>query len=162
MSTATTPRALDLAPAQLCTFQVDGLHLGVDVGRVQEVLRPQPTTPVPRAPRAMRGLINLRGQIVTALDLRIRLDRPDRDADTGMLNVVVRSDDEAVSFVVDDIGDVLDTAGHRLLPPPANLPPTLRALVQGVVPLPDSILLVLDVDRVVDVPADVNTPGGTR
>lgn len=150
------------APAQLCTFEVDGLLLGVDVAQVQEVLRPQPMTVVPRAPEAVRGLINLRGQIVSALDLRVRLDRPAPGSGTEPLNVVVRSKDEAVSLLVDDIGDVLDTSGHRLLPAPANLPADLRDLVVGVVALPDSILLLLDVDRVVDVPADADTTGGTR
>lgn len=161
-TTAGVETMLGEAPAQLCTFEVDGLLLGVDVAEVQEVLRPQPTTVVPRAPEAVRGLINLRGQIVSAVDLRVRLGRPAPAPDAESLNVVVRSGDEAVSLLVDDIGDVLDTVDQRLLPAPANLPATLRDLVRGVVALPDSILLLLDVDRVVDVPADADTTGGTR
>jgi purine-binding chemotaxis protein CheW len=136
--------------AQYCTFTVDGLYFGVHVHGVQEVLRHQPMTPVPLAPPAVRGLINLRGQIVTAIDLRLRLGRPARPADALPLNVVVRSHGDSVSLLVDDIGDVVDAGGLDLLPPPANLPPMIRELLQGVVALPGAILLVLDADRAVD------------
>ncbi|WP_370250511.1 chemotaxis protein CheW [Nocardioides sp.] len=148
--------------AQYCTFWVDGLHLGLGVEHVQEVLRYQQLTRVPNAQSTVRGLINLRGQIVTALDLRSRLGLPPRDADALPMNVVVRSRGEVAALLVDDIGDVMDTAGHRLQPTPANLPPTVQEVVLGVVPLSDSILLILDADRAVDVPhaPDTHAIGG--
>ncbi|WP_205304824.1 chemotaxis protein CheW [Nocardioides sp. 616] len=136
--------------AQYCTFTLDGLFFGVHVHEVQEVLRHQPMTPVPLAPDAVRGLINLRGQIVTAIDLRLRLGRSPGPASALPLNVVVRSQGEAVSLLVDEIGDVVDAGGLDLLPAPANLPVAIRELLQGVVALPDSILLVLDADRAVE------------
>src|SRR3954454_4627156 len=93
---------------QYCTFYLDGSYFGLDVLHVQEVIRHQEMTRVPLAPPVVRGLINLRGQIVTALDLRRRLELPDRPADQPPpVNVVVRTDDGAVSLLVDDIGDVL-------------------------------------------------------
>ncbi len=116
-------------------------------------------TPVPRAPEAVHGLINLRGQIVTALDLRCRLGLPPRPDDVRAMNVIVRAGEEVVSLLVDDIGDVLDVADVPLHPTPANVPHLVREAVSGVLPLPDSILLVVDVARAVDAaPAPERTP----
>src|SRR5436309_12089744 len=92
---------------QFCTFYVAGHYFGLDVLRVQEIISFQEMTRVPLASPVVRGLINLRGQIVTALDLRRRLDLPDRPADQLPVNVVVQTDDGAVSLLVDEIGDVL-------------------------------------------------------
>lgn len=135
---------------QYCTFRVEDLFFGVAVAEVQEVLRHQPMTPVPRASEAVRGLINLRGQIVTAVDLRVRLGLPPRADGTLPMNVIVRSRGEVVSLLVDDIGDVIDTTGE-LEPVPTNTPAEVRDVVLGVRPLPEAILLVLDADRAVDV-----------
>src|SRR5579864_362520 len=93
---------------QYCTFYADGYCFGLEVLRVQEIIRYQPMTRVPLAPPVVRGLINLRGQIVTAIDLRSRLELQDRPADQLPVNVVVRADDGAISLLVDEIGDVLE------------------------------------------------------
>ncbi len=145
---------------QFCTFWVADLFFGVCVDEVQEVLRRQPMTPVPRADRAVTGLINLRGQIVTAVDLRVRLGLPDRTGDELPMNVIVRSRGEVVSLLVDDIGDVIDTAGVEPQPAPSNMPWEVQDVVREVRPLPDSILLVLDADRAVDVSTTPDNPGG--
>src|ERR671936_28074 len=92
---------------KFCTFTLDGLLFGVEVLKVQEVIRYLEMTRVPLAPAVVRGLINLRGQIVTAIDLRRRLELSDRPADQQPVNVVVHTDDGAVSLLVDEIGDVL-------------------------------------------------------
>lgn len=147
--------------AQYCTFWVDGLFFGVAVEGVQEVLRYQEMTVVPRAPEAVHGLINLRGQIVTAIDLRCRLGLPTRPADARPMNVIVRSRGEVISLLVDDIGDVIDTSGLPREPAPTNLPSRIQDVVTGVMPMPDAILLVLDADRAVDVPTALDTTGGT-
>jgi purine-binding chemotaxis protein CheW len=152
--------------SQYCTFWVDGLFFGVAVSGVQEVLRYQPLTVVPSAPEAIQGLINLRGQIVTAVDLRCRLGLPARPADVLPMNVIIRSRGEVVSLLVDDIGDVItvDTtpgSGLELEPVPANVPSIVQDVVTGVLALPDTILLVLDADRAADVPVALHTTGGT-
>lgn len=147
-------------PSQYCTFWVDGLFFGVAVSGVQEVLRYQQLTAVPSAPEAIQGLINLRGQIVTALDLRTRLGLPPRPVDALPMNVIVRSRGEVVSLLVDDIGDVIDTGGLELEPAPANVPSIIQDVVTGVLALPDAILLVLDADRAADVTAVPATTGG--
>src|SRR5438445_1840154 len=96
------------ARRQFCTFFLDELFFGVEVKKVQEVLRYQVMTRVPLAPPVVRGLINLRGQIVTAMDLRIRLQLSELPADQLPMNVVVRDGDGATSLLVDRIGDVLE------------------------------------------------------
>lgn len=161
MTAAATTSATATTARQFCTFWVDGLFFGVDVEWVQEVLRYQPMTVVPRAPESVLGLINLRGQIVTALDLRCRLGLPLRAEGVLPMNVIVRSRGEVVSLLVDDIGEVIDADLRGLQPAPANLPATVQDAVTGVMPLAGAILLVLDADRAVDVPTLADTTGGT-
>jgi purine-binding chemotaxis protein CheW len=132
---------------QYATFVVHDLFLGVDVLKVQEVLRYQQMTPVPRADGVIEGLINLRGQIVTAFDMRRRLGLPDRPADCTPMNVVVRSDDGAVSLLVDEIGDVIEVESDDFEPPPATISRAAREVIEGVYKLPDRLLLVLSVEK---------------
>ena len=134
---------------QFCTFCVQGFFFGVDVRRVQEVLRNQEMTRVPLAPPIVRGLINLRGQIVTAIDLRRRLALPDGAAERLPMNVIVRSDDGAVSLLVDEIGEVLTVANDASEAPPDTLNDVGRELIAGVFKLPGSLLLVLDTDKAI-------------
>lgn len=132
---------------QFCTFRIADLFVGIDVHHVQEILKFQPTTRVPRAPRAVSGLINLRGQIVTTIDLRCRLDLPPRQDGQPPMNVVVRDYDNAVSLLVDRIGEVLEVADDLREPPPATVDAHLRPLILGTYKLPDQLLLVLDHER---------------
>jgi purine-binding chemotaxis protein CheW len=134
---------------QYCTFYVAGHYFGLDVLRVQEVIRYQDMTNVPLAPPAVRGLINLRGQIVTALDLRRRLELEDRPADQLPVNVVVQTDDGAVSLLVDEIGDVLQVSETLFERPPETLRGKTRELIRGAYKLPDRLLLILDPERTV-------------
>jgi purine-binding chemotaxis protein CheW len=138
---------------QYCTFWADGLYFGVPVKDVQEVLRFQPMSAAPRAPKAVFGLINLRGQIVTAVDLRHRLRLSERPEGQSPMNVVVRSRGEVVSLLVDDIGDVIDTDGVALETVPPTVPDSVREVVTGVVPLQHSIVLVIDPELAADVSA---------
>ena len=135
---------------QYCTFYVNGIHLGIEVLKVQEVLRYQTMTRVPLASDIVSGLINLRGQIVTAIDLRKRLAMPPRPDEKKPMNVVVRSEDGAVSLLVDEIGDVLETTAERFERPPQTLSGPARELLRGVYKFEDSLLLVLDTDRTLD------------
>jgi purine-binding chemotaxis protein CheW len=132
---------------QFSTFFVADLFFGVDVLNVQEVLRFQQMTPVPQAPGVIEGLINLRGQIVTAIDMRRRLGLPPRAGDKSPLNMVVRTSDGAVSLLVDEIGDVLDMDAATYELPPENLDPAARELIRGVYKLKGRLLLVLDAER---------------
>lgn len=136
---------------QYCTFTVDGLYMGVAVHQVQEVLRSLEMTSVPLAPESVQGLINLRGQIVTAIDLRTRLGLRPRSSDTEPMHVVVRTDDGAVSLMVDEIDDVIEAGQDSFERPPETLPEDARTLVTGVHKLHDRLLLILDTPRVANI-----------
>ncbi|MGH7751997.1 MAG: chemotaxis protein CheW [Gemmatimonadales bacterium] len=132
---------------QYTTFYLDKLFFGVETVKVQEVLKCQPTTPVALAPAVVSGLINLRGQIVTSIDLRRRLGLAERPPGQLPLNVVVRGEDGAVSLLVDEIGDVIDVNPELHEPPPENTPEIVRATLHGVYQLPDRLLLALATER---------------
>jgi purine-binding chemotaxis protein CheW len=125
--------------------------------KVQEVIRYQETTRVPLAPPEVAGLINLRGQIVTAIDLRRRLGLGARPAEDAPLNVVVRADDGAVSLLVDEIGDVLKVPETLFEPPPATLKGPARELIRGAYKLDGRLLLILDVERSVNIAGRTET-----
>jgi len=134
---------------QYCTFFVADRFLGVDVKCVQEVMRYQEMTPVPLASAVVSGLINLRGQIVTALDLRARLGLPPRAAGTLPMNIVVRTEDGAVSFLVDEIGDVVEVPESSRESVPETLTASNRELIASVCKLQDRLMLVLDTERAI-------------
>jgi len=132
---------------QYCTFYLDRLLFGVELKGVQEVIRSLEMTQVPLAPAVVSGLINLRGQIVTAVDLRRRLALAARPAGVLPMNVVVRSEDGAVSFLVDEIGDVVEVDNSTFEPAPEMLAPNIRSMILGVHKLPDRLMHVLDTER---------------
>lgn len=138
---------------QFCTFYLDHELFGLDVLCVQEIVRQQSLTRVPLAHRVVRGLINLRGQIVTALDLRRRLDLPDREESQEAMNVVVQMDDGPVSLLVDDIGDVLELGDAHFEHPPETLRGPARDLIHGAYKLPDRLLTILNLKKIVSIPA---------
>lgn len=135
---------------QYCTFHLANLFLGVEVTRVREVIRRQPSTPVPLASPVISGLMNLRGEIVTTIDLRRRLGLPDRAADEDPMNVVIGADDGVVSLLVDEIGDVVDALEEAFEPSPSTLRSATRDVIVGVYKLDGRLLLILDCDRVLD------------
>ncbi len=137
------------AVKQFATFYLDRLLFGVEVAKVQEVIRYQEMTRVPLATSVVTGLINLRGQIVTALDLRKRLEFSERASDRLPMNVVVRTGDEAVSLLVDEIGDVLEVEDETFEPPPETLRGVARELIRGAYKLKDRLLLILDTEKTV-------------
>lgn len=141
-----------MADREYCTFRLDDAIFGIEVHQVQEVLRPQPLTAVPRANRVVEGLINLRGQIVTAIDLRRRLELPDRPVDEPAMNVVVRTTDGEVSFLVDEIGDVVTVDESAFETPPDTVQGIARELIVGAYKLDGRLLLVLDVQRTAQLP----------
>jgi purine-binding chemotaxis protein CheW len=139
---------------QLCTFTLDGLCLGIDVREVQEVMTYHEMTRVPRTAPVIRGLINLRGQIVPALDLRRRLKLAEAPADWLPMSVVVQSGDGPVSLLVDEIGDVVQVAEESFERRPETLTGVARELIQGAYKLEDRLLLVLDTVRVLQLDRD--------
>ena len=143
-----------MTTAMYATFVVHDRYLGVPVERVQEVLRAQPLTRVPLAHEHIIGLLNIRGQIVTALDLRARLGLPAREANAPSANVVVQTEGGRLSLVVDRLGDVLPVDDDAFEPPPDTVQATNRELIKGAFKLDDALLLDLDLDATVALKTD--------
>ena len=129
---------------QLATFTVDGAQYGIDVLLVQEALRSVARTPVPLAPPGVAGLVNLRGEVVLAMDLRVRLGLEPMAADADPMMVVVQMGDESVSLLVDEVGDVVDVEDSQFESPPDTLPVAMRDAIRGAYKLPTGLLLYLD------------------
>ncbi len=139
---------------QYCTFEVVDLLVGIDVRNVQEVIRHQVMAPVPLAPPGVCGLINLRGQIVTALDLRTRLGLPPRPPGVRAMNAVVRHRDEVVSLMVDRTRDVVTPPEEQFEPVPQTVSAGLRSMCTGTYKLDGRLLLVLNVDAILRLPTE--------
>ena len=145
--------------SQFCTFYLDKLLFGVELKSVQEVIRSLDVTRVPLAPGVVSGLINLRGQMVTAVDLRRQLELGPRAAGVPAMNVVVRSDDGAVSLLVDEIGDVVEVDDATFERPPETLRGTVRQVITGVHKLNDRLMLVLDTEKACEMVAEAAVVG---
>ena len=141
---------------RLATFTVADRYVGIDVVRVREVIRHEGITPVPLAPEPIEGLINLRGEIVTAMDVRARLELPARAQDESPMSLVVTSDGGPMSLLVDAVGEVLDVDDATFELPPETLRGSARELIVGAYKLDGAILLELDLDRTIDI-----NPSGT-
>ena len=147
---------------QFCTFYLDNLFFGISVLDVQEIIRYQDMTSVPLSPAVVEGLINLRGQIVTAIDMRRRLELPERDPETEPINVIIQTDDDSTaSLLVDEIGDVIEVSEDLFERPPDTLKGTARELIEGAYKLEDTLLLVLNTTKTLDISA-TGTKGGEK
>ena len=135
---------------QLATFHVGDLLLGLPVTAVAEVVKAEHLTHVPLAPKAVCGLLNLRGRIVTAVDVRVRLGLPPRPEHLPGVHVVLGTSDEPTSLVVDAVGDVVIVAAQDREDVPETVAPALRRLVTGAFQRQASLLLVLDPDLMLD------------
>lgn len=138
-----------VAPQQYCTFYLDKYYFGIEVEQVQEIIRFQEITPVALAPDVVKGLINLRGQIVTAVDLRCLLELPAREDGSVPMNIVVRTPLGAFSLLVDRIGDVLELSDGSFEAPPDNLTGMAKELIQRAYKLDGSLLLTMAIKKLV-------------
>ena len=136
-----------MASQQFCTFLLDGYLFGVPVPQVQEVIRFHEMTRVPLANEVVEGMINLRGQIVVAIDLRRRLQLSERADGELPINVVVRTPDGAVSLLVDEIGEVIEVEQSSFEAPPETLRGAVRSMILGVHKLEGKLLHLLDTEK---------------
>lgn len=132
------------------SFFLGNQYVGIPVLDVQEVIPPQVITSVPHSPEAVVGLLNLRGQIVTAIDLRTRLNMEKRDADADYKNVIVRSGSELFSLMVDSVGDVLSLKQKDLASAPATLSEEWSLCSEGVYPLEKKLLIALNIEKIIN------------
>jgi purine-binding chemotaxis protein CheW len=138
----------DESSLQVCSFALAGFWFAIPVGRVHEVLRAVSITRVPLAPPVVRGIINLRGQLVSAIDLRARLDLAPNDA--SPMAICVRVSEGLASLLVDEIGEVITVDRDSFEAPPATTDPHIRPFLSTVCKQADRLLLLLDLDRVID------------
>lgn len=132
---------------QFSTFIIANRLYGIDVTRVQEVVRPMPMTPIPLAHNYVRGLINLRGQVATAIGLRELFNIADHAPDTFM-NVVCKFDGSLISLQVDEIGDVVEVQSSNYEATPQTVPDNVRKFMSGIYKTSGSLLSIIDIDRV--------------
>lgn len=130
---------------QYVSFFVEEQLLGIPVNTVQEVLNPQSIAPVPLARPEISGLLNLRGQIVTAVNLRRRLGLPELEESKQSINVVVRHQGESFSLLADEVGDVINVSGNVLQPPPSTLDAHWKNVTSGVFRLEGRLFVILKV-----------------
>ncbi len=124
--------------------------IGLPILQVQDVFVPQGVTRVPLAPPEIAGLVNLRGRIVTWVDLRCRLGIPPRDADAAMMAIGVEAGGESFGLLIDAIGEVLQLSDAEREPNPLHLDPRLARVSNGIHRLDGRLLMVIDVDRVLE------------
>jgi len=137
---------------QLCGFKIGNGYYAISVLEVQEVIKPQQLTVVPLSPDYVRGLINLRGQIVTAISLRKLFGLPDDEREDYM-NIIVRSGDSLYSLVVDEILDVIDVDFDTYENTPETLDPKVRRFIAGVYKMEGRLLILLDLDKILNIDA---------
>jgi purine-binding chemotaxis protein CheW len=139
------------AANEVVTFRVGDQWFGVDVLVVQEVIGHQRIALVPLAAPGIAGFLNLRGQIVTAIDLHRRLEISSRTSEP-LMNVVVRDGEELFALIVDEVGDVAAISPDALEPPPANLAGLWSRVCTAVVRMDKGLLAIVDVTRLLDEP----------
>jgi len=147
---ARTPARIGEDPAQVfLTLTVGGKPCAVPALSVRDVLGPQTITRIPLAPPEVAGSLNLRGRIVTAIDLRRRLNLPPREAGAPRpMSIVVEQNGELYSLLSDAVGDVVPLAAKDAAPNPPTLDPLWAAVSRGVHRQDGRLLIVLDVERV--------------
>lgn len=142
-----------MAIQQICTFFLNDLYFGIEIENVQEIIRQQPLTRIPLAPTDICGLMNLRGQVIPVVDLSCRLGLRAASCGRGEQiahNTIVNANDEVVSFMVDEIGDVLQCQSDTFEPPPANLNADIRFFLKGAYKLERGFLLVLNPTQILE------------
>lgn len=139
------------ASQMVLTITVAGQLCGVPVLSVRDVLGAQAITRIPLAPAEVAGSLNLRGRIVTAVDLRVRLGLPPREDGAQPMSVVVEQGGELYSLLADQVGEVLSLSPADRAPNPPTLHPSWRDMSLGVHRLGGRLLVLLDVDRLLDI-----------
>ncbi|MEM8944608.1 MAG: chemotaxis protein CheW [Planctomycetota bacterium] len=137
----------DLSVEQYATFHVGNLLLGVDIRQVQEINRQLDVTAVPQAPECVRGVINLRGEVTTVIDLRTILGLEQTEVTRSSRNLIVNSEGESVGFLVDSISDILSLSSDQISPPPTNIKGVQGKYFLGVHTLDSEILVLLNVEE---------------
>lgn len=133
---------------ELATFYVGNALCGMDILKVQEINKILDLTAVPQAPEYVRGILNLRGQIVTVIDLGIKLGLSRIEIGPETRNIIVNSQNEYIGLLVDRIGDVERTSEEKIEAPPANIGGVKAVFFEGVYKKENSLIGILNVEKV--------------
>jgi len=150
MTTATlttTAKSTRSEPVQLATYYVADMCLALDIGLIQEIIRDVKVTRVPHAPPQVRGVINLRGEVTTVIDLRQVLGPAPLDTTSDTQTLIVRSQGESIGLIVDRVGDICAVDGGSIVPPPPNVDSVDGRFFHGVCQRKSEIILVLDLEE---------------
>ena len=139
-----------MSSSQFSTFWVDERLYGVNIQMVQEITKSMNVTDVPLAPNYIKGLINLRGQIATAVGLKELFEIQTQNNHEGKINVVCKSESYLLSLVVDEVGDVLELEDTMFEMTPETVSPKVSRFMTGVYKLPTSLLSVIDIQKIID------------
>ena len=129
------------------TIWLDGQMCGIPVLQVHDVLSRQVITQIPQSPAAVAGVLNLRGQIVTAIDLRKRLKLADREEGSEEMNVVVEYQNQPQSLIIDKVGDVLSLSEEAFEKNPVTLEVSWQNVSTGIFRLEEELLVILDIEK---------------
>jgi purine-binding chemotaxis protein CheW len=142
-----TQKRQDVELMQLVTFSIGEEEFGVDILKVQEIIRTMEITKVPKAPAFVEGVINLRGKVIPIIDLRRRFGLATRDHDKNTRIIVIEINNMIVGFVVDSVSEVLRIPASTVEPPPPVVAGLESEYISGVGKLEDRLLILLDLDR---------------
>lgn len=142
------------------TFFLNGICFGVHIQKVQEVMEFQHITPIPLAPPVLPGIINLRGQILTTFDLKTRLNLSASESAGEPMMMVIQTSEGPMNLVVDKIGPVLDVDPDLFEKPTETLKPAVRAVTTHVCKLEGHLLLVLDTEKIIQLPDEAGVTSG--
>jgi purine-binding chemotaxis protein CheW len=135
---------------EFVTATIGGQLFGLPISRVQDVFMPEKITRVPLAPADVAGILNLRGRIVTAINMHWRLGLPKPDKSSPLMAIGIEFKDESYGLLIDSVGEVLKLAPNERQPNPINLEASLARVSAGVYRLEGQLLVILDVDRLLD------------
>ena len=140
----------DIKSLDLATFYVRGACYGIDLLKIQEINKLLVLTPVPGAPSYVRGILNLRGQIVTVIDLGYKLGLPETRVNRKGRNIVVRSAGEHIGLLVEQISEAVKVNVHEVEAPPGNMNGIPGDFFHGVIKTDDLLIGILDIEKVLE------------
>ncbi len=132
---------------QYCEFRIGDDYFAINVLKVQELIRPHRVTVIPKAPSYIKGLINLRGQIVTSLSLRTMFGLEEKESEDSM-NIIVQNGEDMYAISVDEILDVMELGSETFEETPDNIDDNVKRFISGVHKLKNKLIIVLDLDKV--------------
>ncbi len=132
---------------QLATFYLGDICLALEIAQIQEIMRDVRITHVPYAPPEVSGVINLRGEVSTIIDLRRVLGLPPAPADVSRRTLIVRAQGESIGLIVDRVADITAVDAEAIVPPPPNVGSDDGRFIRGVCPRESEIIVVLDLEQ---------------